>query len=441
MDSNDPFTIECSFKKRLFRKIPVPKSQRLVALKSFVANFLEKFVSAVTPMSFEEWLDSTSYNEERKKQLRDVHAALRGGRPTKKQASHIDSFVKSEFYLEYKHARMINSRSDAFKVWSGPMFKAIEDEVYRIKNFIKHVPVPERPTVISGLKQAGTRYYQTDFTAFESHFLPEIMECLELQLYRHCLRNVEGADFLCSTISGLNQMRTRSGIRASCFGKRMSGDMCTSLGNGFSNLMLAKFLAYEQGFELDGFVEGDDGLFATKATLSAQMYEDLGFTIKIDEIIDPCKGSFCGMIFSESGDIVRNPRKFLMGFGWTSSLINAGPKIMSQLLRAKALSTVYETPNCPIVSVLAREALRLTTGVVPRFVNDGYHVPHDTINLPGFAPSDSTRLLFEEEYGIAISVQLEVERLILNGELSKIAELIPPSDDQLHYSTRYLEIT
>lgn len=40
---------------------------------------------------------------------------------------------------------MINSRSDAFKAFSGPFFKAIEKVVYEMPEFIKHTPVPDRP--------------------------------------------------------------------------------------------------------------------------------------------------------------------------------------------------------------------------------------------------------------------------------------------------------
>lgn len=79
----------------------------------------------------------------------------------------------------------------------------------------------------------------------------------------------------------------------------MSGDMCTSLGNGFSNKMKAEFLAYKAGGTIDGFVEGDDGLFVTNFELRSSDYEKLGFTIKIEEIADPCEASFCGMIFGE----------------------------------------------------------------------------------------------------------------------------------------------
>lgn len=394
MDSNDPDVVECAFRQRLFRHVPVPKKGRLKALKRFVRAWLRKNMPQVEVLDFEEWLASTSYNEERKQQLRAAREELRGGRPTRHQSSHIDTFVKTEFYQTWKHARMINSRCDIFKAWSGPIFKAIENALYALPPFIKHVPVPDRPRCVKDLKIPGNHYYATDFTAFESHFTPEVLDAIECELYRHCLRNFADANFLCSIIAGENRMRTRHGLRATIRGRRMSGDMCTSLGNGFTNYMLALFLATEKGGHLTGFVEGDDGLFSTDVVLTSDDYADLGFTIKIEEVIDPCEASFCGMIFSESGEIVKDPRKFMQGFGWTSSFIGAGPAIMDQLLRAKALSSVYETPQCPIIGAISRYALSKTKGVVPRFVEDGYHVPRDVVNIPEFHPSNDTRELF-----------------------------------------------
>lgn len=441
MDSNDPDTVECAFKQRLMRDVPPPQPGVLDRFRTFVRKFLEDNVPKTHEMEFGEWLESTSYNEQRKDQLRQAYEDLRGGRPSRKKASHIDTFVKSEFYPTWKHARMINSRSDAFKAWSGPKFKAIEDVIYALPEFIKHVPVPERPARISALKHAGSRYYATDFTAFESHFTPALLDACECELYRYCLSDCSDIEFLCDTLKGTNRMRTRTGVHADVEGRRMSGDMCTSLGNGFTNLMLAKFIVAEKGGNLTGFVEGDDGLFCTDVELNAKDYLNLGFTIKIEEVVDPCAASFCGMIFSESGEIIREPRRFVMGFGWTQSFINAGPKVMDELLRAKALSTAYETPQCPIVGAFAQYALRVTRDVNPRFIDDGFHVVPDEINLVPFCPSLDTRILFEQMYGITVHTQLLIEQFVSRGDFSAVFSLMPPTGEQLDYTMKYVTVT
>lgn len=441
LDANDPDTVDCAIKQRLLRTLPEADEAVLSEFEAFVYNWVIAHVPVARELTFEEWLASTSYSESRKQELREVFQRLLGGPPTERQCSHVDSFVKTESYPELKHARMINSRSDAFKVFSGPLFKAVEEVLYQLPQFIKHVPVPERPEAVKRLRKHGYKTFATDFTAYESHFVPKLMNLCECVLYRHCLRWSAHVDLLCRTLIGTNRTRTRTGIRMNVKGRRMSGDMCTSLGNGFTNLMLAKFIAYRKGGELDGLVEGDDGLFVTNIDLTSQDYAQLGFTIKIEEVLDPCEASFCGMIFSESGEIIKDPRKFLQTFGWTSSFVHAGERIMLELLRAKALSTVYETPQCPIIGAVARYALSQTAGYAPRQVADGYHEVNlgdlDSARFPKFSPSPDTRFLFQKRYGVSVETQLSIEKCVMAGDFGAVGRLLPPPPAVAWFAARY----
>jgi hypothetical protein len=338
---------------------------------------------------------------------------------------------------------MINSRIDKTKVWMGPKIKPIENVTYELPEFVKHIPVVDRPKAVAAFKKTGRRFYQTDYTAYESHFIPPFMKICECRLYKHALPGDPEVTAMCRALMGKNRMHTRTGVRATVRGRRMSGDMCTSLGNGFSNLMLAKFIASEKGGELTGFVEGDDGLFASTVELTAEDFLKMGFTIKIVEVDDPCTASFCGMIFAESGEIIRDPYRFMENFGWTRSCLGGGHDVMQQLLRAKALSTAYETPQCPIVGAFARHALEVTRGVVPRFVLDGYHEvqPPDELRISVFAPSNDTRHLFEVEYGVPIPLQLAVEAMVMQGDMDGVARLLPAPVDLQRYSRDYVVVT
>lgn len=440
LDSNDPLTVSCGLQQRLLRNLPTPDEGRLQDFELFVRKYVRSTYPHVQPMSFEEWIASTTYDQNRKAQLRESYDQLRGGFPSKKACSHIDTFVKTESYEAYKHARTINSRSDAFKVFSGPAFKAIENVVYNTPGqieFIKHVPVPERPNLLIALKKANRRYFSTDFTAFESHFTSHLISICEGELYRWCLSGTTCGDFIVSTLCGYNKLHTRTGIRTKVKGRRMSGDMCTSLGNGFTNMMLAMYWADRVDGDIEGYVEGDDGLFSTSFELTPAMYGELGFTIKIEEVADPCHASFCGMLCSESAQIIRNPRKFFMTFAWTSSFISAGTAIMDELLHAKALSCLCETPHCPIVAVMAHYALARVGHVKPRFVPDGYHLePRESFEC--FAPTTETRALFEDVYGISVETQLRVENMIRAGRFDEIHNLIPPTADQSDFCARYI---
>jgi hypothetical protein len=439
VDSNDPQTVGAGFRKRLLRVVPSTDPILLHEFKTFVRNWLIQNMKPLYPLGFEEWLEGTHYNDNRKQQLRDCYKTLKM-RPTRKECRRIDTFVKAESYGELKHARMINSRTDKFKCWSGPYFKAIEEELYKIPYFVKNMTIEERKTKVNSLRCGGSRYYATDFTAFESHFNADVMDACELQLYRHCFPTDDGK-FICDVIAGQNSMRTRTGIRATVNARRMSGDMCTSLGNGFTNLMLALFHAHKSNGVLNGLVEGDDGLFATNFNMEVDFYKRLGFTIKMIEVADPSEASFCGLIVSKSDQLIREPRRVFQTFGWTATMPNCGDKVGHELLRAKALSLKFETPDCPIVSALADHAIDVTHGYEPRYEADYYHKPPPKFAYSRSSPTTETRLLFYRQYGISPTTQMRVEQLIMQGQFHSIQHYVNPTYHQSWFAARYIHVT
>lgn len=445
-DRNDPATVDLAYQGRLFRPVPKPDPPFLAEFKAFVQSEVEK-LPRVKPLTFDEWIDQeNNYNEERKNQLREAFDALKGGRPTRKQASHVDSFIKLESYPEYKYPRMINSRCDAFKAWAGGKIKAVEQAIYDhdfdgIK-FIKHVPVPDRPGLICMLDKANMKSGESDYKAFECSFDPKVQDACELPLFRHCLADTpEDAEFICAVDSGVNRMRTRSGARAAVKGRRMSGDLWTSLGNGFTNAMVMKFICHKRGISVSGFVEGDDGLFVYSEVPPNTDFERLGFRIEMKEVPHPNEAHFCGMVFANPNEIMKDPYRVFENFSWTHSFINAGPSIMLELLKGKALCGLFETGQSPIAGVLYREALKFCGSVAPRFIRDGYHVVPPSFVIPEFSPSSETRLLFEQKYGVSVHLQLAVESAIRQHDFQLVAQLMPAPADLQHFAQKYVEET
>lgn len=219
----------------------------------------------------------------------------------------------------------------------------------------------------------------------------------------------------------------------------MSGDMNTSLGNGFTNAMLVRFLCSEQNCPVYGYVEGDDGLFVTDAVLSPGLYARLGFTIKMESFDDPCCASFCGNVFAASGQIIRDPRKFVSKFGWSDRFFFARESVLEGLAVGKSMSALCETPDCPIVAFVAWRTYCRFRLVKPRFAVDGYHSrpPSGHVFRPP-APSLDTRLLFARLYGIGVDLQVEIERLIMNDEWGDVHQLMRPSADMSNYYLHYV---
>lgn len=430
-------------KKRVGRKLPKCEADIKKRFESFVDNWLKKnLVPLRATMGFFEWLATTTYNEARKEQLRHANDLLHGGACPKHLRRRIDCFLKAEQYASttegFKFARWIMSRSDYFKAYSGRYFKSIEQEVYKIRHFIKHVPVADRPKLIAQLRQAGATYLSTDYKSFEAHFVSEFMHICECKLYRYMLSKCDphAAEVICKTIEGeahaygTNKLKTRSGVHAEIEGRRMSGDMCTSLGNGFTNLMLWAFLAEESGCEWDGYVEGDDGIFAVYSGVppTAEQFAALGWTIKIETHTDVERAGFCGCKYV-AGYNVRDPVAVFCTFGWSLTNVNCSSRTARQLLRAKAMSLLVEMPQCPIIGALARHALKITEGVTAKFVNDGYHeysqIEEDSKNVLPFSPPSELRAFFAQEYGISEELQCVLEHQVACGNLEAISASIP----------------
>lgn len=444
-------------KARFCRNPPKVPRATLRSLKAFVRRFVRKHfrpIAADADVTVATWLSRcNSYTEARKAELAKLWTehleALKPGDLDCKL------FTKTETYTAFKHARGINSRSDMFKCFSGPFFKLMEDEVYRHPAFIKHVPVRERPQyILNMLGGYPGPYAETDYTSFESHFVPELLDACEFVLYEYMLANFPSVyRVLRDTLGGTNRCVSRW-FRVSVRGRRMSGEMCTSLGNGFSNLVLSEYVAWKMGGTVEGVVEGDDGLFHFSRPPSPADYAKIGFRIKMLWHNDLLKTSFCGMVMSRDLATMTDPLKVLLNFGWTHSpLMFGGAKLRSQLLRAKGLSLAYEHPTCPILSVLAQKALAVTQGVEARFDTNWYEADlrqqirrfaAQTALLLEQGPSMGTRIDFAEHFGISVPLQLRVEEEIRNCDGFYLASRLIDAlfekeyDDARTYADRYL---
>jgi hypothetical protein len=158
-DTSDPVTMLQGVKKRFANAVPLASKIKLRKFRRFVRRLVKqnfKPLSRESDTSFENWIANTHYPEWRKQELRNVWEQM--GKPegdytrwfdkNRKRLTVVKSFIKDETYPEYKHARAINSRADPFKCLVGPIFKLIEKEVFRHRDFVKNVPVKDRPKYI-----------------------------------------------------------------------------------------------------------------------------------------------------------------------------------------------------------------------------------------------------------------------------------------------------
>jgi len=460
-DLRDVKTLSDGVKARMGKVMPTPKVPRrefLPKLQRFVQKWIKSRGIMQTSQEeygdVEEWLARTNYTEARKAELRECLEEIENPveRDKRGRLSHFDVklFGKDEGYIDWKHLRGIYAREDNAKLFFGPWFKLMEEELYKQPEFIKHVPVRDRPRYIyDRLYADGARYIATDYSSFEAHFSAEIMEHCEFVLYRHFLDNhpigKRVLKIMKEVLQGDNRVINKF-IKARIAAKRQSGEMCTSLGNGFSNLMWMSYICEQKGIQCVGVVEGDDGLFSFVGQYpETSDFTDLGFIIKLDVYDEISRAGFCGNLFDPQDlKVVTDPYKVFASFGWTTTrYLRAKKNKKMLLLRCKALSLAHQYPGCPLVSQLAHTALRLTRSYdVEGFIKNrrdlniyereklqdslAYSRVH---GLEYEEPGMGTRLLFEELYGISVSEQRKIEEKLRKIETLQEIDIPSISDN------------
>lgn len=230
------------------------------------------------------------------------------------------SFIKRELYEEEKFARIINSRSDCFKVITAPYTKTIEEEVY-VKtfpqNFIKH---HEPEWITSRIKQIFTDsgvVCETDYSSFESSFGTMMMR-LEKYFFDYMLQNnPEVREIIDEAYSRENRLISNLGIITEVFGTRMSGEMWTSLGNGFMNMCLVSFVAKKNKAHADFIVEGDDCLVGFDKEVSYDVVKKLGFKLKLELGTTINDLSFCGYKVRRDGKPIVDIERAFRGLSYS----------------------------------------------------------------------------------------------------------------------------
>jgi len=418
--------------KRFAVEPPPASFKMLLALRSFVRRRVRELyppIASDADTTVEYWLSKTNYTQARKDQL--LRKWLEVTNIFDPKYSKCKSFQKDECYTDYKHARGINLRTDEFKCAVGPIFKLMEEIVYQDPDFIKHVPVAERPDyIMQRLYIEGGFYLATDYTSFEALFTSILMQVCEFELYSYMVSELPNKDQfmrLLNVMLATNVCQYKY-LTVHIEATRMSGEMNTSLGNGFSNKMFMEFVVEMllKG-KLVKNVEGDDGLTVVAAPkMPSTEFQQLGLDIKLEVHRNINEASFCGIVFdSEDRVNVVNPIQLLVEFGWTTrQYAKARPSTRLALLRCKALSYAHQYPGCPIVGALADYGLRVTRGrsqqardVIRKSKMSSWYI--DSVNnafkdekkLIGKSkmPPLNTRLLVEKLYGVSVDTQIEIE--------------------------------
>jgi hypothetical protein len=398
-------------------------------------------ISPAEDFDVEEWLQSTPYSDRQKEGFRRLDEEnLHPLNCPAQKGRRVKHFIKREGYpIVGKGPRGIYERHNKSKLFLGPIIKKIEKLVYpNLDHFIKHVPVKERPAFLKEeLDVAGNKYWVTDYTAYESSFIRQVKDVCEFELYRHCLKHHPERLRILLDILGSKNIITNKHWRFELDSCRMSGEMDTSLANGYANVCFLLFLLDRQGIKLKLRSEGDDSLSSAPlhAELHAEMLADLGIVLTMETKECFSEGSFCGlMACPDALDNMTDPVKAIIKFGWTYSKLHAGKAKMEELLRAKALSLGFEYPRCPILWALSKQILKLL-GEGKAVFTDRWKLQQSNLETmspslikAGIAePKMSSRVACAKLFGISIDTQRAVEQQIFS-----MTKIRPFNEGPLH---------
>lgn len=429
-DNTDTINRITSACKRYLKRPPIKKHGRDHRL--FVRNWLHNNIDPLPPdydVSYATYRDHLPLPEKQKKEF-DLAYQNYMYKSTKRIAG-VKSFIKVEAHEEPKIPRTINARSIYAKVKFGPYIHAIEEYFYdQTAYFSKHIPVPDRARIIQTKFAPYPNIYCGDYTAYESLMDKEMMDVCEKQLVSYMLQNVPKGKVIATEfnkmVSGRNKTKCRD-IWVECDATRMSGELSTSLGNGFTNLMCILYILWNKykrpslsefpnQKDLDVIIEGDDSVigYTGDFPLLTQDFEDVGLWCKLDKHETPETTRFCQVAFAKDDleNIAKIRRVIQKAFFTMANKFKARPSKLMGLLQAKARSLIYEFPACPIVTQMAKMMLRCSYGYEPEVFDKRKYIPtlkEIQILLDNHKFTEHSRLLVEKEQHIPRQTQIELE--------------------------------
>jgi hypothetical protein len=433
-NTSDPLSLAQGARKRLIHDRPKLDRKLMARLKVYTRKWCEKRLRPLTVddvPSFEDWVDHINQPESVKQEYREALAEFLDGRRPLSVLNKKKGFAKKEFYDEPKYHRIISSPDNLEKVLQGPLAHAMEEQLFKLPEFIKKIPRSEWPAYIANICEGeGLSSYNSDYSSFEASFIRDVKLALELEFALFMLSN-----FLNET--GTKDILTRTRLikivsklfLAWMLAKRHSGEMTTSLFNGFSNIVVNSFVAEEiNGATIfKGVVEGDDGLFVHNGKQpTPDDFLPLGFKIKIIPVVKYYEASFCGVVFHpESRRTLANPWKALMTSTWASDdYLRSTLETRKKLGIVKGLSYLAQYPGCPVISALSQWMLRVN-GFEREKLEDvlcWYESQRATgwwdrvlirdirgSLLQSSEPCYQDRVLIEKLYGMNVETQLDLE--------------------------------
>lgn len=345
-------------------------------------------------------------------------------RPLNDKDARISMFVKAEKLpidaLEdplTKDPRAIQFRAPVYSAQLAKYTLALEKTFYlTTPGATKGMDGAAKGKTLSGMieRYARPAFLELDCSRFDAHVSSQLLKC-EHSFYNHVFSSATLARMLRMQL--VNRGVTRTGMRYTVKGGRMSGDMNTALGNNVLQWGMIRTWLNECGVTKYDFVfDGDDSVIVLEESqvelVNERIYNELfGMKAKLKIVknlsdVEYCKGHF----FGEVGDLKfgRDPQLAILKDIYTTKLL-VNQKQLVNYMYTLGLCMAHQYSRIPVMWALAN-AIRekYPKGEISQPLQFEYQRGHAFKAEP---PPTSYRLTLDS-YGWSIAHQLRIEKSI-----------------------------
>lgn len=367
-----------AFRNRVAFEVPSPSSKGITSLRKLFSLKAKHMIlgmeSAINtpvregrpiPWSPEAVVAYYGPTTPKGKLYTDAYRELRF-RDLEPRDSNVTMFVKAEKLLTDSNLKYGDPRAIQFRgvVYSAALARytlALERTFYLCTpGATKGLNSSKKGEVMSDiiLKYANPTYLELDCSRFDAHVSEALLRC-EHHFYNCIFSTPKLAKMLRAQVE--NKVYSRSGLKYTVRGGRMSGDMNTALGNNVLQWGMIRLWLVECGLsKFDYIFDGDDSVIVIErkdvGLVKASIYENLfGMKAKLKvlyelELVEYCKGMFFGV----PGDLVfgRNPIVSIHKDLYTTKLLTSQKQVDSYMYTL-GLCMCHQYDSIPVMWALA----------------------------------------------------------------------------------------
>jgi hypothetical protein len=436
---------------RVACKWPAPDPKAIGELRWVIASLASR-LGPRSKVSFDVW--GKHYTGlKRARYLRAIESLE--NRPIGPKDSGIQAFVKLEKLTDpRKDPRMIQMRGARYNVELGNYLKAFEHDLYTLRGMPHDSWFPEGRLIVKGMNNAARgalieRHWNSlrrpvqlslDCSRFDGHVSEPLLR-IEHSLYESLFRDPALQRLL--GWQRRNTCFTRSGLKYTVFGRRMSGDMNTALGNCVLMITMMAWAMRQLGLRPSQWRMADDGddccimVEEEHAHLVANglqgLFLRLGHDLKVEGIARTLEEvTLCaGRPIRVGGQrvMVLNPRRAI---GKSRVGIKSrDPRFMRDYVHTMGVCQLALYSGVPVLQAHALALKRAGTKTL-RELPGAYlyrlaHMERPDL-VQATAISEEARLDFAVAFGIDIQSQLAAEEWFDQLTAAQLLGLAPPKE-------------